>query len=425
MRALVPRHSASGHILIVGGGPAGWSAATELRRLGYAGRVSVAGDEAYAPYDRPSCSKGLLSGHQVPADIMLNDAHLQDVEWRLGRRAIWLDPYQQVVGFDTGETCRYDGLIVATGTHAVAPAGVPAGAPGLHTLHTIDDAWKIRQDLRHARRVAVVGGGLTGCEVACTVQAMAREAVLIHSGRYLMSKVVGEHIAKAVTEAHEASGLTLRLGTRVVSMDRDAGRWRLWLDDGTAVDADMVVVSVGERPTVSWLDNGGIDCSDGLLCDETLRVVGTENIVAAGSIARWPDLRRSEVPQRIGHWIAALEQGRGAARTLLHGKDAEPVTLIPRFWSEQHGLRIQVCGQVYPATDVAITEQRPGRRDTARAGVLATYYLNGQAVGVAAVNAPRAVAVAARALQRDLPRRPQSLPMAEPAPARRLHAVAG
>jgi hypothetical protein len=141
-------------------------------------------------------------------------------------------------------------------------------------------------------------------------------------------------------------------------------------------------------------------------------------------IARWPDLRRSETPGRVGHWIAALEHGRGAARTLLHGEDARPVTLLPRFWSEQHGLRIQVCGRIDPAADIAISELRPRRRDTARAGVVATYYLNGHAIGVAGVNAPQAFAITARALQANLVMAPDALPAADLAPVRRLHAVA-
>jgi NAD(P)H-nitrite reductase large subunit len=424
MRRTAPSYGAGSHVLIVGGGPAGWSAAGELRRLGYTGRVSIANAEPHAPYDRPSCSKGLLSGHQVPADIMLDGTDLVDVEWRLGRRAAWLDPEQRVVGFDTAETCRYDGLIVATGTHTVTPESTPVGEPGLHMLHTIGDAWKIRQDLRHARRVAVVGGGLTGTEVACTVQALAREAVLIHSGRYLLSKVVGDYIGELVTHEHEASGMEVRLGTRVERMDRTTGRWRLLLDDGGTVHADMVVVAVGERPSVSWLDNTNIDCSDGVLCDAALRVVGAPNVVAAGAIARWPDLRRSQAPARVGHWIAALEHGRGAARTLLQGSNAQPVTLMPRFWSEQRELRIQVCGRIDPAADIAISELRPWRRDAARAGVVATYYLDGRAIGVVGVNAPHAFAITARALEANLVMPSDVLPSAEPAPKRHLRAVA-
>jgi NAD(P)H-nitrite reductase large subunit len=388
------------HILIVGGGPAGHAAASELRKLGFSGGVSVACGEPYAPYDRPSCSKGVLSGHQLPTDISL-DNDLPDVHFRLGRRAQWMDPHRRLVGFSTGETCRYDGLIIATGTHAAVPERVPVGAPGLHVLHTIDDAWSIRQDLRNARRVAIVGGGLTGCEVACTVRALAREAVLVHSGRQLMEKVVGGYVASLVTEAHDAAGTRLRLGRRLSTVDRDHGRWRLWLDDGSTEHADVVIMAVGERPSVSWLADTGIDCSDGVLCDASLRVVGAADVVAAGAVARWPDPHSNDGPRRAAHWIAALEQGRAAARTLLHGGNAAPFTMLPLFWSEQLGLRIQVCGEIDARADVEITQMRPGRRNVARAGVLATYHRGGRAIGVAGINAPRAFTAAAQTLRQQ------------------------
>lgn len=414
-----------GHILVVGGGAAGYAAAAELRRLGYTGDVSVACDESYETYDRPSCSKGLLNGRQVPADVFLDKRDLPGVEWRLGRRAQWSDPERRVVGFDTGETCRYDGLVIATGTSPVVPDGVPAGVPGLHTLHTLDDAWRIRHDLRHARRIAVVGGGLTGCEVASAVRALARDVVLVHPRPQVMTSVLGDHMGDLVTEEHRAAGVDLRLGTRVTALDHDTGMWRLRLDNDDVVHADMVVVTVGERAAVSWLADTGIDCSDGVLCDATLRVAGAAgNVVAAGAVARWPDARRAQVPQRVGHWIAALQQGRAAARTLLRGRNAEPFSLLPRFWTEQHGLRIQVCGRVHPDADIALSELRPGRRDTARAGVLATYYLHGQAIGVAGINAPHGFTIAARALDAGVLMPAGALPATESAPQRRrLQAV--
>src|SRR4029453_11845839 len=144
------------------------------------------------------------------------------------------------------------------------------------------------------------------------------------------------------------------------------------------------------KPDTRWLQGcQDIDASDGVLCDEALRVVGAEDVVAAGTIARWPNLQYSATPRRVGQWITALEHGRAAARTLLSkGHPGEPVTHMPRFWSEQFGLRIQVCGQTPSEAEVTITEMRPGRVDTARAGVLVGYHLDGVQVGLAAVNAP-------------------------------------
>src|SRR5256885_8824434 len=204
-------------IVVVGTGPAGLAAADELRRLGFSGDLTVVGDEA--PYDRPACSKGVLSGHQKLADVRL-PAPEAPMDLRLGRRAVGLDTRERVVFTDDGAEFEYDGLVIATGAAPVVPDGWPIGEPGLHTLHTLEDAWAIRSELYRADRVAIVGGGLTGCEAACAVRGLAREAVIIDSKPALMYRALGETVGSLVTAAHRASGIELRLGRRAPAEGR-------------------------------------------------------------------------------------------------------------------------------------------------------------------------------------------------------------
>jgi len=397
-------------IVVVGTGAAGWSAAGELRRLGFAGEVVAIGAEPAGPYDRTACSKGLLNGHQRPKDTVLDLRGHPGVWWRTGTRVLDTDPYARRLLLDTGETLAYDGLVVASGTKPTLPGGWEPG-PGLHLLHDLADAKTLRTALAGARSVAVVGGGLTGCEVACAVTAMARSAVLVNSQRYLMPRSVGEPIGALITAAHLGAGLDLRLGRKVSDAERRRAGWRLLLDSGETVTADLVVVTAGERPDVDWLARTPADTSDGVLCDASLRVVGLDGAVAAGSLARWPDPRHgTDAPRRVGQWIMAVEQGRAAARTLLTGDYAPPVSLLPRFWSDQNGLRIEVCGRLSDQADVHLTQLRPRRRDTARAGVVADYVEDGRLAGVVAVNAPRAFTVACRTLLNE--------PIPAPAPPR-------
>jgi len=395
------RFGRSDRILVVGAGAAGLAAAAQLRRLGFPGQVLVLGDEPNGPYDRPACSKGILTGHQTPRDVRLPVP--DDVRLELGR-AVELDPVDHTVTVESGHLYAYDGLVIATGGTASLPKGFPDDEPGMHLMHNLGDAVGVRRDMRDAERVAIVGGGLTGCEVACAVRSMAREAIIIDSRKVLMHRAIGEPIGGLVTWAHQDSGIETRLGRRVREAVRWRGEWRLALDDGEWVYADMVVVTTGERPGTAWLATSGLDVGDGVACDETLRVVGAEDIVAAGVVARWPNWRYGPQAIRVGQWIAAMEQGAAAATTLLAGPAVvPPMTLLPRFWSYQDDLRIQVCGQIESYTEVALTEMRPGRRDIARAGVLASYYDDGRLTGLVAVNAPRAFTATTRALLADVP----------------------
>jgi len=387
-------------IAIVGAGRAGTAAAEELREEGYEGEIAIICDEPDAPYDRPACSKGILTGRQRPKDVVLPMREGLGLRWLLGRRIASVDPVAQTVHTIQDDSYAYDGLIIATGARPVAPPTWQYGEPGLHLLHGLEEAWQLRRNLRDAQTVCVIGGGLTGCETASAVRSLARDCVLIDSNPQLMTRALGEEIGALVTEEIAHSGVQLRLGRRVQSITRRRRGWQVRLDDGSDVDADVVVSAIGERPDTEWLSSPpGLDLTDGVLCDDSLRVVGADNTVAAGAVARWPNLRYDGKPARCGQWIAAWELGRGAARTLLAGDaGAPPVTPLPRFWSDQFGLKIQVSGAMLPEADIFLTEMRPGRRDMARAGILASYVHEGRLVGVVAVNAPRAFTSVTRAM---------------------------
>ncbi|MEV4628829.1 FAD-dependent oxidoreductase [Micromonospora sp. NPDC049523] len=434
MRRRGPR-SAYDRVVVVGAGRAGVAAAEELRRAGFRGDVRVLGGEPEAPYDRPACSKGLLTGHRRPSDVRMPVLDGADITWHLGRRAVHLDPDRRIVTTDTDERFGYDGLVIATGAQAALPRDWPVGEPGLHTLRTLADAWALRAALRDADRVVVIGAGLTGCEVASAVRTLARDAVLVDSKPYVLGRAVGETVGRLVGKEVARDGVQLRLGRRVTGLNRRRRGWLVELDDGDEIQADLVVTTTGERPDVDWLDGAGLDITDGVLCDESLRVLGAEGIVAAGTVARWPNLRYSDRPVRCGQWIAALQQGRAAAHTLLAGDRAvEPVTLVPRFWSDQYGLRIQVCGELPGNAEVTVTELRPGRRDVARAGVLVGYHDEGRLVGLVAVNAPHAFTSITRTMLASTTitvpapvsvsaSAPVPVPAVEPAAPRRLAAA--
>jgi NADPH-dependent 2,4-dienoyl-CoA reductase/sulfur reductase-like enzyme len=389
-------------VLIVGGGRAGVSAAEELRRSGFAGEVVIFGDEAGLPYYRPSCSKGLLTGTERPTDLLLDLSGCVDVQWRLGQRVAALDPAGRTIETDDGQVHPYDGLIIATGSQAARLPKPDDRISGLHTLHTIEDAWAFRMALRDADRVAVVGGGLTGCETASAVRSLARECVLVESKPQVMTHALGRQAGRAITEMLWREGVELYLGHRLQGLSYSRhGLWWLTLDDGTEIDADLVAFTAGGRPDTTWLEGApGLDISDGILCDENLRVVGAEGIVAAGAVARWPNMRTGTTPQRSGQWVNALQHGRAAAQALLAGDEPlPPVMPLHQLWSEQFGLRIQVAGEIAgPGATAHVSRARPGRSDAARAGLLVSYVRDERLSGVVAINAPRVYAALTRAI---------------------------
>jgi NADPH-dependent 2,4-dienoyl-CoA reductase/sulfur reductase-like enzyme len=362
--------------------------------------VLVLGDEPGMPYDRPACSKGILSGRQRPGDIALPVRPGSDITFGIGQAAVGVDPVNRYVHTDDGQEIGYDGLVIASGCKPALPAEWPVGQPGFHVLYGLSGAWSLRQDLRWARRVAVIGGGLSGCETACSIRNLSREVVLIDSNPGVMTRAIGGPASEYMTEEIRHDGVDLRLGVRVKAVEPRRRGYCLTLSDGSEVLADVVVATLGEKPNVDWLRSSSHwDLSDGVLCDESLRVVGAPGVVAAGSLARWPNTRFGTPPARCGQWIAALEQGHIAARTLLAGDGpADPAAILPRYWSDQFGLRIQVCGQLADRAAISVTRMRPGRRDPARTGVVIGYSLAGQLVGLVAINAQYAFTSIARAM---------------------------
>ena len=371
-------------IVIVGASLAGLRAAESLRREGYDGSLALVGAEPHLPYDRPPLSKELLQGKWGVERTPLRKQGSYDeleLDLRLGRRAVALDPAARRLELDDGSALGFDGLVIATGAAPRPLPGAPALA-GVHVLRSLDDALAIREELGRSPRVAVVGAGFIGGEVAASCRARGLEVTLIEALPVPLAGVLGERFGNLCADIHRDHGVDLRCGVGVAALEGADRVERVALSDGSKLAADLVIVGIGVVPVTDWLASSGLRIDDGVVCDE--RCFAAPGIVAAGDVARWHNPRFDE-SMRVEHWTNAVEQGTHAARALLSGPDtAESYAPVPFFWSDQYDVKLQHAGRPRPDDEIRIATGSVEERR-----FVALYGRAGRLTGVLAMNRAR------------------------------------
>jgi NADPH-dependent 2,4-dienoyl-CoA reductase/sulfur reductase-like enzyme len=383
-------------VAVVGASLAGLSAARSLRKQGYGGQLVVIGDELHRPYDRPPLSKEFLAGTLGEADLSL-EADDEDLraEWLLGARATGLDRTGRAVRLADGREVRADGIVIATGAVARTLPGSGSLA-GVHTLRTLDDARALRDELARGGRLVVIGGGFIGAEVASTAYALGLDVTVVEAAPTPLAGPLGATMGGIVSALHTDHGVRLLCGVGVkglrgdersgTGVPPDGVRGRVdavLLEDGRGVPADIVVVGVGARPCVEWLEGSGVELDNGVKCGADGRT-GLAGVVAVGDCANWYDARAG-AHRRVEHWTGARERPDAAIAALLAGGAVEPgVPRPPYFWSDQYGVKIQFAGHAAAADSVAIEAGAADDRD-----VLAVYRRAGVPVAVLGMNQPR------------------------------------
>lgn len=375
-------------IVIVGAGPAGLRAAERLRELGFGGRLMIIGSEPDMPYHRPALSKQLIAGTATPPDVRLAAPGDVDAVWRFNTTAVHLQPRRRVVHLPGAEEVRYDGLVIATGVEPRRLPSAPYDHPSVFEVRTLADAMTLRHGLAASEGpVAVIGGGFLGCEIASTVRELGREAIIVSQAPTLLGDTLGSEVGRRLTSLHSDNGVRLSLGTSIRRWLPERRSLGIQLVDGNLLEVACAVIAVGTVPSVSWLRGAGLPIADGLTCGPTCHVVGTDSVVAAGDVAQWPNLRFGQAPQRVEHWLNAVEMGCAAAESLMAGsRAARPFAPVPRFSSEQHGVRIQVAGVPALGTDtVELSPPEAGDRS------VTGFVRDGRLVGVVCLNSPAAM----------------------------------
>jgi 3-phenylpropionate/trans-cinnamate dioxygenase ferredoxin reductase subunit len=335
--------------IIVGGGLAGAIAAEILREEGFDGRIILLGEEAHRPYERPPLSKDYLQGKADRDSIF---AHPEPwyadhaVELRLGTAVTSLDPAARTVTTATGGQLDYDKLLLTTGSTPRRLSVPGADLDGVHYLRSVDDSERIKAGFAQAHRVAIIGGGWIGLETAAAARNAGLDVTLLERAELPLLRVLGAETAPIFADLHRDHGVDLRSQVAVAEFTGKNGAVTgVILNDGSRIDADMVLVGVGITPNTQLAAQAGLKIDNGIIVDEHLRTSDV-NIFAAGDVANAynPRLGRHI---RVEHWANARRQGATAGKAML-GQDA--VDARPSyFFTDQYDLSMEYTGDIGPS----------------------------------------------------------------------------
>jgi 3-phenylpropionate/trans-cinnamate dioxygenase ferredoxin reductase component len=396
-------------IVIAGAGQAAVQAVDTLRRKGYTGRLTVVGEEAWLPYQRPPLSKKYLAGALERERLLIRPEKFfteHQVEIRSGRIVTEIERRAQRIRLDDGATLAYDALVLATGSRPRRLMVPGAELAGVHYLRGIADADRIRAECARGGRLVIIGGGYIGLEVAATTRELGMDVTVLEMTERVLNRVTSPVLSSFYEAEHARHGVRVRCGTRVRALDGDSatGRVRAVLsEDGAEHPADVVIVAVGVTPADELAAAAGLACDNGIVVDEQCRTADPL-IYAAGDCASHPSLRYGR-RLRLESVDNAFEQGASVALNLTgaairHDK-------LPWFWSDQYDLKLIIVG-VSTGYDQTVVRGEPASRSFS-----VCYLRGGELLALDSVNQPRDQMAARKLIAARV--RPDVAKLADPA----------
>ncbi|MCB2118748.1 MAG: FAD-dependent oxidoreductase [Rhodobacteraceae bacterium] len=376
-------------IVIVGAGQAGASLAAKLRALGYAGSLTLIGEESAPPYQRPPLSKGYLLGEMELERLYLRAPSFweeQNVTLRLGAKVTAIDPAARTLSVD-GETIGYDKLALTTGSvPRRLPAAIGGALGGVYTVRTLADVDAMAPEFRQGRRLLVIGGGYIGLEAAAVAAKLGLEVTLVEMAPRILQRVASPETSAWFRNVHGDHGVKILEGTgleRLLGEDRvSAAR----LSDGTELAVDFVIVGVGIAPATELAEAAGLAIDNGIRTDEQGRT-SDPSIWAAGDCASFPYRGGRLRLESVGN---AIDQAEVVAENMLGA--AKPYEAKPWFWSDQYDVKLQIAG-LNTGYDRIVT--RRGEGDA----VSFWYYQGDRLLALDAMNDSRAYMVGKRLIE--------------------------
>lgn len=386
---------ASPHVVIVGAGHAGGSAAAELRRAGFQGAITLIGDEPIPPYERPPLSKAWLKGDTDADKLALKPASFYaeaGIDLRLDQTVTAIDRGARTVTLGDGSRIGYDLLIIATGARARRIPLPGLDLDGVLELRNAADADRLKAVLRPGAHLAVIGGGYIGLEAAASARGLGCSATVIEAQPRVLARVACEILSTFFQDFHRAQGVSIEVNAQVTALEgKDGHVTGVRLGDGRLIPCNAVLVGVGAVPNQELAADAGLECGNGIIVDLSART-SDPSIFAIGDCTHRP-LPLYERSMRLESVPNALEQARAAAAAIV-GKPVPPPE-VPWFWSDQYDLRLQIAGIPFDTDTIVV------RGDIA-AAKFALFHLkaDGTVQAVEAVNASTEFMGGRRIIQR-------------------------
>ena len=368
-------------VVIIGAGHAAGQAAASLRQAKYAGDITIVGDEAHIPYQRPPLSKAYLKGDQSADKVYLRAESFyadRDIAMKLSTRATAIDTTAKTVGLSSDETLHYDHLLISTGSRPRKLSIDGSDLPGIHYLRTMDDVDGLRDGMQADANLVIVGGGYIGLEVAAVGRELGLNVHVLEMEERILQRVTTPEMSAYYHQLHEGRGVNIHTNTAVTGFAGD-GKVQEVLCGDKRFPADIVIVGIGIIPNTELAEAAGIVCDNGIVVDDHC-CTSDPNVYAAGDCTNHPNplldrrLRLESVPN-------AMDQARVSTANMLG--DDKTYAAIPWFWSDQYELKLQMVGFS------ADGDAQVLRGDMASNQFAIFYLKDGKVVAADAVNSPK------------------------------------
>ncbi len=329
-------------VVIIGAGHAGGMMAISLRQQKYQGSITLIGEEDCLPYQRPALSKGFLAGETEEKSLYLKSQDYFDknnIRIIRNHKIVDIDRNNKTVILEDRKKIEYEKLVIATGS-VVNKLNTSSRETGLYYLRTIGDSLKIRERLRNKNKMAIIGAGYIGLEIASIAIKKNLEVTIMELENEVMSRVVSSEVSNFFQSKHQSEGIEFKFNTSVTDIEDQGKQKGIVCSDGSVLSTDLVVVGVGIKPNIELAHSSGLECDNGIIVDDNGQT-SDDHIFAVGDCSNHPNnILKQRL--RLESVQNAVEQAKSVAAGI--SGNHRPYHQVPWFWSDQYNIKLQIAG---------------------------------------------------------------------------------